>query len=64
MPGIDFQAVRDQVPISRVLELIDYQPLRQLGPELAKLSPAANCGLKTVANGMSRVLRKYPMPPK
>jgi hypothetical protein len=35
-----------------------------VGPELAKLSPAANCGLKTFANGGFRVLGKHLLPLK
>jgi hypothetical protein len=34
MPGIDFQAVRDRVPMSRVLELIHYEPFSRLGEQL------------------------------
>ena len=34
MPGIDFQRVREAVPMSRVLELIHYQPVRCQGDQL------------------------------
>jgi DNA primase len=34
MPGIDFRQARQQIRLSEVLELLDYQPQRQTGEQL------------------------------
>ena len=34
MPGIDYREVRARIPMSRVLELLDYQPKTRRGQQL------------------------------
>ena len=34
MPGVDYQSVRESVPMARVLELVQFEPTTQSGSEL------------------------------
>lgn len=39
MPSIDYRAVRDAVPLRRVLELLQFTPVRRRGDELRGACP-------------------------
>jgi DNA primase len=39
MPGIDFRALRDQVPLARLLELLDFVPVSRRGAEVRGRCP-------------------------
>ena len=34
MPGIDYSLLREQIPMARVLELLEYEPLERRGDQL------------------------------
>lgn len=43
LPPIDYAALRTQVPMSRILELLAFRPTRAGGPQLRGPCPLPNC---------------------
>ncbi len=43
LPPIDYAALRAQIPMARVLQLLDFRPLRVRGPQLRGPCPLPNC---------------------
>ena len=48
LPPIDYAAIRAQIPMARVLELLDFRPTRSRGPQLRGCCPLSNCSSNSV----------------